>query len=805
MGRFPNKNKNKKKNRNGGAGPSQSNRKPESKMPGGVMPELYDLEHGPLPDIGDDSVPSMRSMSARPGRNAGRRSYGGAGGQGGRPHHSLMEEVGYTAKNVERTVREPLRNKPIEFVKAKEVYDPNKKLREQEPKKTSSEVGIPKEHQDLLDCLELTSLEEERPTRPRIEISSDEEEGGDEVEEEEEENELQVDVAQAEVVDATVNEEDSEVQDIEVSADDAEEEWQTEEESEGDNENEILTLSSPEVVDAMDANIIEFSKEQSIEEDEELDLHSDEFVIDNEGDSSLSSNMKPFTSLVVDSSASRSQAVPSSTPGVEFNPVLTIGKVSLQTSKSKSGTTAHLMSVPRKASGFVDEHEDSDYLMESESDNDRAAYKDYISQVMNAMLDESDYESETNFDVMAESSEESEEEDVDDDDIDEEEPEYGFLSEDFEFDISQLSISNVRFGTATQYYTKCLELTGSISDSMWVDEDELYEFVLLKGVKEHRLQSFMKLMTKGLIDEEPFEVPNYSDVYISETSEEEEDEEKEDNSLEDLIAFRKANKVTYDFAPQSTSSVRTKGKGKNKHLDLSGLELTTDMHQALQDLYQNHREAKKNKKLKREGEKFQKGVSKHDLFVLYPFSIHVKEIREEFDTFLHDTSRDTMSFPPLDPHGNKTINKIAGFFNMKATRCGAGLHTYMKVSKSRKTFHYLPRYDQIGSVLRQRPIFNRTDQKRPKSEIIATDGNAKKDRERQRNKGKTASVQEGDIVGSKAPEIGVNNIGRQLLEKLGWVKGEGLGIHGKKGISEPVVAVVKNTKLGIRTSSTVTN
>ena len=53
-------------------------------------------------------------------------------------------------------------------------------------------------------------------------------------------------------------------------------------------------------------------------------------------------------------------------------------------------------------------------------------------------------------------------------------------------------------------------------------------------------------------------------------------------------------------------------------------------------------------------------------------------------------------------------------------------------------------------------------------------------------------------MGEKAPEIDVNNIGRQLLERMGWSKGQGLGAHDNKGISEPVVAKVKKSKLGLK-------
>lgn len=56
---------------------------------------------------------------------------------------------------------------------------------------------------------------------------------------------------------------------------------------------------------------------------------------------------------------------------------------------------------------------------------------------------------------------------------------------------------------------------------------------------------------------------------------------------------------------------------------------------------------------------------------------------------------------------------------------------------------------------------------------------------------------EGDIVGASAPEIGVENRGRKMLEKMGYVTGTALGLEGREGIVKPVEAVVKISKAGL--------
>ena len=60
-----------------------------------------------------------------------------------------------------------------------------------------------------------------------------------------------------------------------------------------------------------------------------------------------------------------------------------------------------------------------------------------------------------------------------------------------------------------------------------------------------------------------------------------------------------------------------------------------------------------------------------------------------------------------------------------------------------------------------------------------------------------ASYRDGDVVGAAAPEIGVENKGRAMLEKMGWSSGTALGALNNKGILQPVAHIVKNSKAGL--------
>lgn len=59
------------------------------------------------------------------------------------------------------------------------------------------------------------------------------------------------------------------------------------------------------------------------------------------------------------------------------------------------------------------------------------------------------------------------------------------------------------------------------------------------------------------------------------------------------------------------------------------------------------------------------------------------------------------------------------------------------------------------------------------------------------------SYHDGEIVGAAAPELGEDNKGRAMLERMGWSTGTALGALNNKGIMKPVAHVVKTTKAGL--------
>lgn len=373
---------------------------------------------------------------------------------------------------------------------------------------------------------------------------------------------------------------------------------------------------------------------------------------------------------------------------------------------------------------------------------------------------------------------------------------FGAAEEDSFVDLSEIAISNVRVGFSDDsYYTKCFRLFGD-HDFRWVDRDNLVDFILEElNFPEHRLDAYLKFIKDSIMTPDIPE-PSYSDVPISESDESGEEGyfRREDSvssdmkeGLDDLIAYTEKYSVvrSQDF---ETSSLNTTGKGKKKKLLVEeSLELDAATLVTLQDKFSCRVQSKaKNRRFKQDFIDEQ-NKSSEDLYKKYPIGLHVQNIKDECEAFL-ERNKDRLTFPPLDPHGNNVILKICHNFNLKGYKEGTGKNSHVVAQKTKRTERYLPNYDMVSRLLKQRPVFFRTDVDRP----------GKNSTERVNSSKAKFHTKEGEIVGQDAPEIGKDNIGRKMLEKLGWSNGEGLGAMGNKGIAEPLMAKVKKSKSGLK-------
>lgn len=720
-------------------------RKSKNKGDGRDIPELMDLNHDEyVPEKGTETPKrSMKDLANRPQKR-------------------MIDEARYTDRHIEKTMREPLRKRGVEFVKAKEVYDPSKDLIERiinynKENKSLSEhmeslrVEEPQSEDDLAQNLESQHTRED-PSEPEqsqnletddssrddivkcFDLIDEDEMVGDEQPIQEEEETTDNVIVDEETEDGQV------IQDDQVIQKDGFEEDDDIQEEDGLRENE------------------------NIQEDE--DIQEDKAVAGDvlQGNMNEDKNNEEDEEFINESDYKRS---------ADFYEVEDIAAKDVQIGLADNGTTSESHS---------DEHdldEEDMYIIDEEGDDN---------VLMSHGVRKKQF-----YEVISQRPQRKELEIVEAQTI--EQPK-AFLEHDPHITVGHVMLTTKMENGTVEASLPTLNHLDNVTTRGFVElAADRNEYSSDDSNEEAAFEDYMSQVMEA--NNMSYSNDEYSSDEGFESQDNIEDEislNSDEEGLEEIVAFARKQKSFSDLDIPATQTLKKKGKGKKQTLQLLD-DLEMELRESLLEQFRYQKRSRRDKKLAQKERRKQIALVNSDLSVKYDYSIHIEEIKEEFDVFLQDNSRDTMSFPPLDAHGNKTINKLAHLYNMRCTRnCGNGLTMYMKVSKNRKTYHHLPDFNLISYIMRQRPIFKRLDVKsRTKEEIASTDGKSLR-----RGPKNNAHVKEGDIVGEKAPEIDSNNIGRQLLEKLGWVKGEGLGAHGNKGISEPLMATVKKSRTGLK-------
>lgn len=411
--------------------------------------------------------------------------------------------------------------------------------------------------------------------------------------------------------------------------------------------------------------------------------------------------------------------------------------------------------------------------------------------------------------------------------------EFGFLPEDYnlDIDISQITFDNIRYGDYgdAQYHVKAKVITG-MKNHQWLSKGELLDSMMDIGLKRNRFDAFIRYALENLYTgEESLIVPERESLEeaegdVSDESENgnESDEIESNNEiisddmlegLDDMISFRnKQVRVVEDPVDIATHSLDQHGHGKNRKLDLPK-DMDPDLRQMLVDSFESRVEGSSHKRREREekvhrevllSSEARENVSSSDSYYMlkkYPYEMQIGDFRSELEAFLVDDNRNSLRFPPMDNHGCMTLRDMSRAFHFKPRKFGKAPECYIVSVKTSASKRQSPDYREIDKLMNRRKLFFRSDAgltKREKKEIgqllrEIKPGDGKK------SKNKAAFMyKEGDVVGANASRIGPESIGRQLLVKMGWQNGEALGKEGNKGIIEPITAVVKTTKVGIR-------
>ncbi|OTA98582.1 hypothetical protein M426DRAFT_325880 [Hypoxylon sp. CI-4A] len=225
----------------------------------------------------------------------------------------------------------------------------------------------------------------------------------------------------------------------------------------------------------------------------------------------------------------------------------------------------------------------------------------------------------------------------------------------------------------------------------------------------------------------------------------------------------------------------------------------SELEEAMKSTWQKDRLKKAEKKKAREELRSQgllgKNVNPDDLRVKYLGGMSLDDLANELESFLL-SSQEQLILPPFDKNTRKTIHALANRLKIKSQSAGKGQNRCPVLYRVKATLPFdQVTFDEMFGRIKQ-TWFPRVDadEKLVNNSRLLKRAEARNGKTRFKN---SLTYRDGDIVGQHAAELGVENKGRAMLEKMGWSKGMALGTGENKGIMVPITHVVKKTKAGL--------
>ncbi|KAI0597182.1 hypothetical protein F4775DRAFT_593703 [Biscogniauxia sp. FL1348] len=225
----------------------------------------------------------------------------------------------------------------------------------------------------------------------------------------------------------------------------------------------------------------------------------------------------------------------------------------------------------------------------------------------------------------------------------------------------------------------------------------------------------------------------------------------------------------------------------------------SDLEEAMNLTWKKDRLKKAEKKKAREELRSQgllgKNVKPDDLRIKYQGGMSLDDLANEMEAFMLG-SQEQLILPPFDKAARKIVHSVANRFKIKSQSAGKGIGRYPVLYRTKTTLPFdQVAFDRTFSHIKQ-TWFPRVDV----DEQVVNETRVLKRAEARNGKTRfknSHTLRDGDIVGQHATELGAENKGRAMLEKMGWSKGMSLGSEENKGIIVPITHVVKIRKTGL--------
>lgn len=246
----------------------------------------------------------------------------------------------------------------------------------------------------------------------------------------------------------------------------------------------------------------------------------------------------------------------------------------------------------------------------------------------------------------------------------------------------------------------------------------------------------------------------------------------------------------------SPSSRRKNGGRTMPDFNLSD----SSLERAVAGAWENDRQTKKAKKQEREALRAQGLLSSQKSNKPAPSNIAHKyrggmtldQMRNELAEFLDDDNQQTLGLPPLEKKDRKMVHSIAGLFGLRSKSAAKGKNRYPVLYKTARTRDFDERIFRRAEGMVSRGNFHYGMSGRGGGKGGGSAGASG------RGGGANGlSYREGETVGAAAAELGAENRGHAMLQKMGWSKGMALGTTENQGILNPIEQVVKTSRSGL--------
>jgi hypothetical protein len=270
----------------------------------------------------------------------------------------------------------------------------------------------------------------------------------------------------------------------------------------------------------------------------------------------------------------------------------------------------------------------------------------------------------------------------------------------------------------------------------------------------------------------------------------------------------------FDIMDFDRPSLRRKRKGKGKarfELELSDKELEQELHTT----WEKDRQAKKARKQRREEMRAQglvggsgKKKKAGSQMLVETDGISLADVKEMIRSFLNSTL-DTQDLPPMAKNKRLAVHRIVYKFGVTSESRNKEPDRHIVLTKTNttksfdnQTFKHASR-KVMWAFPSSRDFTSGSNTPSKHRSVSGTKASGKckftsgANTPSKRSGEGGFSYRDGDIVGAGAAEIGADNRGRAMLEKMGWSSGMALGAVDSKGILEPIAQVVKNSRYGL--------